>query len=130
LFGVAAQFLNGRGDLGRTEAFTQSDLGLRHRYRFGNDGRFTLIANVDILNLFDEANVLGRFETISQTGVTLDDGVAGFPDDRALATIQFQTQETSTAINAFLAPNRDIRYNLPSTFQGPRGVRFGFGLQF
>jgi hypothetical protein len=130
LFGVAAQFLNGRGDLGRTEAFTQSDLGLRHRYRFGNDGRFTLIATVDILNLFDEANVLGRFQTISTTGVTLDDGVAGFPDDRALATIQFQTQETSTAINAFLAPNRDIRYNLPDTFQGPRTVRFGFGLQF
>ena len=129
LFGVAAQFLNGRGDLGRTEAFTQSDLGLRHRYRFGNDGRFTLIANVDILNLFDEANVLGVHEAISTTGVTLNQ-LPGFPTDRTAAEIAFQTRESSTAINAFLAPTRDLRFNLPNSFQGPRSVRFGFRFQF
>ena len=81
LFGVAAQFLNGRGDLGRTEMFTQTDFGLRHRYRFGNDGRFTLVANVDILNLFNEDNVLGVFEAFSPTGVTLNT-LPGFPTDR------------------------------------------------
>ncbi|MDQ3258943.1 MAG: TonB-dependent receptor, partial [Acidobacteriota bacterium] len=50
VFGVAGQILNGRGDLGRTEAFTQTDLGIRHRYRFGNDNRFALVGNLDILN--------------------------------------------------------------------------------
>jgi hypothetical protein len=129
LFGVTGQFLNGRGDLGRTEAFTQSDLGLRHRYRFGNDGRFTLVANVDILNMFDESNVLQRFEAISTTGVTLNT-LAGFPTDRTAAEIAFQTRESSSAINAFLAPSTDLRYNQPSLFQGPRSIRFGFRLQF
>jgi hypothetical protein len=129
LFGVAAQFLNGRGDLGRTEAFTQTDLGLRHRYRFGNDGRFALVATVDVLNLFDEENVIGRFETFSSTGVTLN-GRPGFPADRTAAEIFFQTTETSTAINAILAPSKDLRYNLPNNFQGPRSVRFGFRFQF
>jgi hypothetical protein len=69
VFGVAGQILNGRGDLGRTEMFTQTDLGIRHRYRFGRDNRFSLVATLDILNLFDEENVLGVFEAISSTGV-------------------------------------------------------------
>jgi hypothetical protein len=129
LFGVAAQFLNGRGDLGRTDAFTQTDLGIRHRYRFGNDGRFAVVATLDVLNLFDEENVLGRHEPISTSGVTLNT-LAGFPADRDAATIFFQTQESSTAINAFLAPSRDLRYNLANNFQGPRSVRFGFRFQF
>lgn len=138
LFGVAAQFLNGRGDLGRTETFTQTDFGVRHRYRFGNDGRFTLVFNVDILNLFDEKNVLGRFESISTTGVNLEGilgitnppGAAGADERRRLATIAFQTQSTSTAINGFLASSTDLRFNQASSFQGPRSVRFGFKLQF
>ena len=62
--------MNGRGDLGRTEAYSQTDLGFRHRYRFGHDGRFTLVANVDILNMFNEDNVLAVFETISTRGIT------------------------------------------------------------
>jgi hypothetical protein len=69
LFGVGGQILNGRGDLDRTEMFTQTDLGVRHRYRFGRDNRFSVVATLDILNLFNEDNVLGVFETISTTGV-------------------------------------------------------------
>jgi hypothetical protein len=138
LFGVAAQFLNGRGDLGRTEMFTQTDFGVRHRYRFGSDDRFTLVANVDILNLFNEDNALQHFEAISTTGVNLETilgitqppGSAGADERRRLATVAFQTQETSTAINAFLASSKDLRFNLPNSFQGPRSIRFGFKLQF
>jgi hypothetical protein len=125
--GVAGQILNGRGDLGRTEAFTQTDLGLRHRYRFGNDGRFAFVANVDILNLFDEENVLGHFEAISATGATLS--AIGLPSGNP-GTLLYQTTNTSTAFNALLAPTRDPRYNQPNFFQGPRSVRFGFKLQF
>jgi hypothetical protein len=69
VFGVAGQILNERGDLGRTEMFTQTDLGIRHRYRFGRDNRFSLVSSIDILNLFDEKNVLGVNENISNTGV-------------------------------------------------------------
>ena len=128
--GVAGQFLNGRGDLGRTEAFSQSDLGLRHRYRFGSNERFTLVATLDILNLFDEANELARFETISSTGVTLGEEDLGITDDSVEASRIFQTENTSQRINTFLQGTRDPRYNQPNLFQLPRSVRFGFRLQF
>ncbi len=69
LFGVGGQIQNGRGDLGRTELFTNTDMGLRHRYRFGRDNRFNVSATLDILNLFNEDNTLGVFDTLTTTGV-------------------------------------------------------------
>ncbi len=70
VFGVGGQIFNERGDLGRTEMYSQTDFGFRHKYRFGRDGRFILMGTLDILNLFDEKNVLGHVETISTTGLT------------------------------------------------------------
>lgn len=69
--------LNGRGDLGRTEAYTQTDFAVRHRYRFGRDNRFTLVGEVDILNLFNENNELGRYTLISTNSFTLEDPING-----------------------------------------------------
>ncbi|MFN2511989.1 MAG: TonB-dependent receptor domain-containing protein [Pyrinomonadaceae bacterium] len=115
--GVGGQFLNGRGDLGRTEAFSQTDLGFRHRYRFGNDGRFTLVGNVDVLNVFNEANVFGVFDTISTRGITLapitgtvgpagiiqgGTGDLGLTTDALQRARLFQTRPLSTDINNFL----------------------------
>jgi hypothetical protein len=57
---VTSTILNGRGDLGRTEAYTQTDLALRHKYRFGRDDRFILAFDLDVLNAFNQANVLQR----------------------------------------------------------------------
>jgi len=146
-YGVGGQILNGRGDLGRTEAFSQTDLGLRHRYRFGNDGRFTFVATVDFLNLFDEANELGRFESISTRAVNLDAGDLGLTNPALSAFDQevqgirlYQSTALSAPINTFfrntiLAESGgrnliDTRYNQPTAFQGPRSVRFGFKFQF
>jgi len=57
-FGGATSIYTGRGDMGRTEMFSQTDLGVTHRYRFGRDNRFTVVGDVNILNLFEEKNVL------------------------------------------------------------------------
>ena len=38
--------------------FSQTDLGITHRYRFGRDNRFTLVGDVNVLNLFDQDNDL------------------------------------------------------------------------
>lgn len=137
LFGVVGQILNGRGDLGRTAAFTQTDLGIRHRYRFGNDNRFAIVANLDVLNLFDESNELARFETLGTTGVTAAD--IGITQATSLEQeAQYQRQAYNVAANAFLQRvnpatgqnSIDPRYNLPNLFQGARSVRFGFRFQF
>lgn len=146
VFGVAGQILNGRGDLGRTEIFTQTDLGIRHRYRFGRDNRFSLIGTLDILNLFDEDNVLGRVETISTTGITgADLGLMGSSLEQEAA---YQSQSVLTLANQLVRTGNarictpagqptvtscntlSPIFNLPNLFQGPRSVRFGFRFQF
>ena len=53
--------LTRRGDLGRTEMFSQTDIAVRHRLRFGKDSRYTLVFEADALNVFNEANELSRF---------------------------------------------------------------------
>lgn len=133
LFGVAGQILTERGDLGRTEMFTQTDLGVRHRYRFGRDNRFSIVAMLDILNLFDEDNVLGINDAISNTGIT--PAVLGYPAGTSPVVYEgeYQRRNTTDIINAYFAadPSRaNILFQLPNNFQGPRSVRFGLKLQF
>jgi hypothetical protein len=132
VFGVAGQILNGRGDLGRTPLFTQTDFALRHRYRFGQDNRFTLVSYFDILNVFDEENVTSRVETISGTGLTaanlgMPAGLSGLQQEAL-----YQRQAFAAAANAYINANgiKSLTYNLDNGFQGPRNVRFGFKLQF
>ncbi|CAN5615492.1 TonB-dependent receptor [soil metagenome] len=130
--GVTGQILNSRGDLGRTERFTQTDLALSHKYRFGRDNRVTMSFDIDVLNAFNEANVITHFDTISQRGITFG------PDDLNLTTNTqqairiFQTENTSDRIRPFLtnASSQDLRYQQPSQFQLGRSVRFGFRLLF
>ncbi len=134
--GVAGQILNGRGDLGRTEMFTQTDLAMSHKYRFGSDGRVTLAFDIDVLNVFNENNVLSHFDTIStlrpitaaDIGVTTT-GTAGVREAARL----FQRQNTSDIINGIYSSSPDAinpQFGLPNGFQLPRSVRFGFRVLF
>lgn len=63
--GFDTAILNGRGDLGRTEALTQTDFALRHKYRFGSEERFTLAFDLDVLNTFNERNAFSRAQLIN-----------------------------------------------------------------
>lgn len=141
--------LFGRGDLGRTETFTQTDAALAYRYRFGRDNRFAIQFNVDVLNLLNEANTVTQFETISQHifdvtdfepfGVTIDNRQ---DFDRAFFDGRITAERITTLINTCvdtdptLAGNQcdtvepDARYGQSQFFQGPRSVRFGFKLIF
>lgn len=133
LYGVAGQILNGRGDLGRTSAFTQTDLGIRHKYRFGSDNRFTLAFDFDVLNLFNEANELQRFEAISTASINFDENDIPLAADELEGIKLFQSENTSDRINSFLRANPsrlDPRYNQPTVFQAGRSVRFGFRFMF
>lgn len=133
LYGVAGQILNGRGDLGRTGVFTQTDLGLRHKYRFGRDNRFTMSFDIDVLNVLNESNELGRQEAISGTSINLDSGDLNLTNNEGVGIQIFQRQNTSDRINAFFNANpqlKDPTYNLPNNFQVGRSVRFGFRLLF
>jgi hypothetical protein len=144
LYSLGTTILNGRGDLGRTEMFTQTDFSVNHRYKFGRDNRLTLEGFVDIINLFDERNVTGLSTNISGvnfTATTLSTTQAGCTTCTSEAAV-FNTIFNGPGIRQFvlnyinnttltpLANRRLNSYGLPNAFQGGRDVRFGARLYF
>jgi hypothetical protein len=128
--------LTRRGDLGRTPMYTQTDLNLTHRYKFGTDLRYTMAIDVNVTNLFNEANVLDIYNTIDAGGTSgtfrcANLGAAGATALQCMNTIL--TSGITTNISSFLAANplrQNGRYMLPQTYQTNRSVRFGFRFLF
>ncbi len=146
LYSLGTTILNGRGDLGRTEMFTETDLSFSHRYKFGRDDRFTLEPYIDLRNVFDEKNVLGVNTNISATNfsastTTLRSAQAGCTTCTTEAAV-FQTIFNGTGIRQFvlnyvnnttltpLANQKLNTYGLANNFQAGRDVRFGFRFLF
>ncbi|HEX8734593.1 MAG TPA: TonB-dependent receptor [Pyrinomonadaceae bacterium] len=128
-----------RGDLGRSPTFSQTDFNITHRYRFGRDNRFTIVGDLNILNLFDQKtvtnfHVVKNLNTSVISATSLNNGVTT-PNDATFVNA-YTSGALLTPINTYLQGtpiilNRlDARYGQPNTFQGPRGVRFGFRLLF
>lgn len=129
-FNIDNQILNGRGDLGRTEMFTQTDFAVRHKYRFGSNEKYSMVFDLDILNLFNESNTLAVFENINP-GINVGATALGLTST-PLAEARFQRTPTVSQINSFIAANggNDARFGQATTFQTGRTVRFGFRLLF
>lgn len=128
LFSLSPTFLNGLGDLGRTEAFTETDFAVRHKYRFGE--KYTFVLDLDILNLFNESNELGRATAIS--GTNFSGGTLGTGDEPATIRV-FLNNGIRDRVLAAINPRPDRRlstYGLTNNFQGPRTVRIGARIQF
>jgi hypothetical protein len=144
LYQLGTTILNGRGDLGRTEMFTESDLSINHRYKFGRDNRFTLEGFIDLRNVFDEENELTRQTIISSTifvggGATAPLVVGGCTtcaSETAVFNTLFNGPGLQSYVNNFLTLNgtgstgRRNDYGLTNGFQAPRDVRFGFRFFF
>ncbi len=151
-FGVAATSipLSKRGDLGRTPTFSQTDVTLRHGYKFGRDSRFELIGEINVLNVFNQNIVTGLNTTrylIKNTlsGLDLDpcydvDGIrpagcaAPLPVNRLLTTalnniLNGRIGAQLTALEN-IAGNKSKIYGAPASYQGSRNVRFGMRFRF
>ncbi|MCD9187247.1 MAG: TonB-dependent receptor [Pyrinomonadaceae bacterium] len=128
---VTPQIFLARGDLGRSPVFSQTDLNVTHRYRFGRDNRFTMAVDLNFTNLFDQDTVTGIYTTVNPSTAPVNATALG------LSQVQYANGYTDgsllTAIQARVAsqPDRsDVRYKLPFLYQNPRTVRFGFRLLF
>jgi carboxypeptidase family protein/TonB-dependent receptor-like protein len=123
-FGV---YPNGRGDLGRTDTFSQTDALINHRFKLNETA--TIKLGLNVFNLWDQ-----RTETSRYTG-TQDGRVNGF-----LISGQRVSYPNSTA---YINGNGDIftraeaqhlihdpRFNQPESFQGPRNARISVGIEF
>lgn len=130
---VTPQIYLARGDMGRTPTFSQTDMNFTHRYRFGRDSRFTLAADLNITNLWNQDTVTGYYQTVNPSTAPVNGPALGFPNTTTGYANGWTSGSLLTAIEARLnsqADRRDIRYRMPYLYQGPRAVRFGFRFLF
>jgi len=122
----------GRGDLGRSEAFTQTDILVTHRWNITE--RIAFKASMNVLNIFDERNELVKFERYTADGVEMDLDFSNFPFSAYADYLSLGPDGVRARLAAQGAANDenvfDPRYNLANVFQGPRQVRFGFGIEW
>jgi len=128
---ITPQIFLGRGDLGRSPVFSQTDFNLTHRLRMGNDDRYTLAFDLNFLNLFDQRTVTGVYTTMNPSSAPVNAAALG------LSQVNYANGLTGgTLLPAILArinsqPDRsDIRYGLPHLFQSPRTARLGVRFLF
>jgi len=147
----ANTFLNSRGDLGRTPFFTQTDFAITHTYRFGSDSRYSVVFNLDIINLFDQDIVNNIDETPVGSSLGNTDVVGFHPNvvDETTFIQQIFGGGLSSTIKELInrgdagastcgaagtsscaAFKTDASFNQPIGYQGPRQVRFGFRFVF
>lgn len=134
-----------RGDLGRSPTFSQTDVGISHKYKFGRDSRFSLVGDLNVLNLFDQDAVVTLQTTKTNGAIALTTAfpIASFPQLYAGGVISqpalinaYNKGQLLGAINTYLAGtptvlNRTLStYGQPNRFQAPLGVRFGLRLLF
>jgi len=140
--GYNSIIVNERGDMGRTDFYSQADFAVRHRYKFGRDNKYTLVGEVDFTNLFNQKAVTDRFNNNVLTNYSLTspaNGLVTAAEAAALTSGQltslaegrFQSGGASTILGLInSSTNTDVRYNLAENFQGGRDVRFGFRFIF
>jgi len=146
----ALTFVNGRGDLGRTDMFTQTDMGVTHKYKFGRDNKFTMAFDLDVLNLLNRETATS-LRTQLFTGGLSDSSVVqflpGVTDETTFIQQIFngglsqQILELNSRGDAGLSTcgdgtascagfATDARFMEATQWQIPRSVRFGFRLIF
>ena len=116
---IVPAFYNGRGDLGRTPVYTQTDILLAHRFNVTE--RVALKFDANIINLFNQAVVVGKTTRLNRNG-DLDNLVAN----------PYGGYNAEALVNPSngAAPARNPIYNLPNAFQGIREIRLGFHVEF
>jgi hypothetical protein len=149
--GQTTVIMTKRGDLGRTPVFSASDLAISHKYRFGADNRYKLIADVNFINVFNQHGVTAFNTTRYISSITglnghdLDpcydpDGIRPSGCATNLPVNRLLTQALNNVLQGRAAPllaaldavptNRNVLYGKPAAFQAPRSVRFGFRFVF
>ena len=138
---ITPQLIYGRGDMGRSPTLTQTDVSFTHRYKFGNDKRFAIVADLNFINFFDQDTVTGLYTVMNPSNRVINFATFNAP---APAPPRF-TNNGPAFVNAYTSgalltdlnnwldadpTRRDARYGQPFLYQGPREIRFGFRFLF
>ncbi len=118
-------FANGRNNLGRTDDLSQTDLSITQPFSIG---RYTLEANLNILNLLDEDSVTrvgnNHYENDLCEDILAD--TCDYTPDFFFNLAPFDANQIMDDGEATVNPS----YGRPLAFQGPRSVRVGVKLIF
>lgn len=125
---VVPVFFDGRGDLGRTPVYTQTD-GLVTQ-SFNVSERVKLVFDANVLNIFNQSIATNYAVRINRNGnITV-----GAPGSGAKLTDQqfvtgFDAKSFLNPVNG-ASPALSPIYGLPTAFQGGREIRLGFHVKF
>ena len=128
---IVPAFYNGRGDLGRTPAFTQTDLLLTHRFKVTE--RVALRMDANIINLFNQATVTSvttRRNRSGDLGSLVHDPYGGYDAEALIPVTRKPTNIDPSTGLPYTLPFYNPIYNLPSGYQGIREIRLGFHVEF
>lgn len=119
---IVPVFFNGRGDLGRTPALTQTDLLLGHTINLSE--RVKMKFDVNVTNLFNQAAMNNVDPSLTRSG-SLDGKLS-------VADFYKGGWDANQLVNPVdgAAPARNINYGFPTGYQGIREIRLGMRLQF
>jgi hypothetical protein len=130
----AASILHGRGNLGRTPTLTQTDFNFTHRYKITE--RYVLAFDFNVLNLFNEANVLSLVTNPaainpSISTLRLPANITTEPQALNYILTNGIVSNFEAYLNDSTAPQRkQTALGLANGFQGGRAIRLGFRFNF
>jgi carboxypeptidase family protein/TonB-dependent receptor-like protein len=121
-------FYAGRGDLGRSPTYNQTDLNFTHRFRLPKNLRADIQLNID--NLFDQMTWTTLATTPYRDALTLP-RVCRSATDVGCDDVFFNGFDLATAMAARTGGARPNKtYNQPNAFQGARSARLMMKLLF
>ena len=149
--------LTKRGDLGRTPTFTQFDLDVHHTIKFGEEGRFALKLDADVINLFNQHIVTNRglnpdgqggniINTLPFNVTTAEYNLITPAQEAACSMVPAATRPQCRLIAAYATFQREgspgiladatapaghnLFYNLDTGWQAKRTIRYGIRFVF
>jgi outer membrane receptor protein involved in Fe transport len=124
-------FYKGRGNLGRTPVFTQTDILVAHTISLTEHVNLKFDANVT--NLFNQAVEIARTVRFNRNGsVNITPGCVAATGCVTPNTFYVTGFDAESKVNGITgsSPARNIIYGLPLQYQGIREIRLGVHLQF
>ena len=119
----APTFPGGRGDLGRSPAYIQTDLTAKHTFKVNE--RVSIIPEINVINLFNTASVTNIANAINRSGALTE------------VTLPLKTFFAGYDINRLVNPSNPTPgifynpiFNRPTSYQSPREVRMGMRVIF
>lgn len=119
---IVPLYFRGRGDLGRTDVFSTTNLLLSHAIRL-NGGSQKLVFEAYFDNLFDQKAEVNKTTTINRTN-----NFSAYVDDLYAGTLPDLFSLLGPTNATFLAANPS--YNQTTQFQDGRQIRLGVRFQF